>query len=392
MNAPTQTDNPFAVAAAQRPAALDATVSRAAQEIQAAMVIARKFPRDQIAAYDKIMLACRRKGLAEEAAYAYRKGGTLATGPTIRLLEVILQNWGNSQSGIVELERRTGESTVMSFAWDLETNYYDSKTFSVPHQIELKSGAKKIITDDREIYEHVANYGARRKRACMEAVVPRDVIDDALAECEKTLRGAGNSEPIIDRLRKMIGSFSEFGVTQAMIEKRLGHKLDATIEQEVILLGKIFKSIRDGMGKREDYFDFETSAKTEAGQSLETVIEDREKERAAENDFKMTKGPPPGDGINIGGAGMKKRDIPPAEAMQEFLDAEGFVYSEFIAAADEGGWIENATSYPTLESIPTKRLAALLKSKAGMITGIDKFAQLTPEGRERRQKAKGVAT
>jgi hypothetical protein len=53
----------------------------------------------------------------------------------------------------------------------------------------------------------------------------------------------------------MSAAFAEFGVVVAMLERRLGHKLEATIEQELIGLRKIFVSLKDGMSKREDWFD-----------------------------------------------------------------------------------------------------------------------------------------
>jgi hypothetical protein len=52
----------------------------------------------------------------------------------------------------------------------------------------------------------------------------------------------------------MINAFSEFGVGKAAIETRLGHNLDATSETELISLRKIYTSLRDGMSKREDWF------------------------------------------------------------------------------------------------------------------------------------------
>ena len=42
-----------------------AAVARATQEIQASLVIAQRFPRDEIRAKTRIMEACKRKGLAE---------------------------------------------------------------------------------------------------------------------------------------------------------------------------------------------------------------------------------------------------------------------------------------------------------------------------------------
>ena len=51
--------------------------TRAAQEVQAAMVIAKKFPRDETQAIARIDRACKRLGLAEQSEYTYKRGGKL---------------------------------------------------------------------------------------------------------------------------------------------------------------------------------------------------------------------------------------------------------------------------------------------------------------------------
>jgi hypothetical protein len=250
--------NPFAVAASHADAIVQIAQSKDAQRIQAAIVVAKKFPRDQHAAFQKIIEACKRRTLAEEASYLYSRGGTQITGASIRLQEVEAQNWGNFQCGVTELDVADGESRMEAFAWDLESNMFSSKTFSVRHERHTKAGVTKL-DDPRDIYEVTANFAARRQRSCMEACIPRDVIDAALEQCDKTLK-SGHTEPLADRIRKMATAFAEFGVSTEMLEKRLQHKLDATIEQELVLLRKIFTALKDGMGKREDYFDVNVTA------------------------------------------------------------------------------------------------------------------------------------
>ena len=44
-------------------------ISRQAQEVQAAMVVAKKFPRDEYDAIERIRRACQRATLAEQAVY-----------------------------------------------------------------------------------------------------------------------------------------------------------------------------------------------------------------------------------------------------------------------------------------------------------------------------------
>ena len=226
--------------------------SRQAQEVQAAMVVAKRFPRDELLAIQRIKQSCKRPRLAEAALYSYPKGGTRVTGPSIRLAEMMAQNWGNLSFGVIELSQGNGESQVMSYAWDLETNTRQDKIFTVKHERHTRNGSYEL-TDPREIYELCANQGARRVRACILGVIPGDVVDEALEECERTLKG-DNTIPLKDRLTKILTVFDKYGVTKEMIEGNLGHNLQATSEQEFVELKKIHNSLKDGMGKREDYF------------------------------------------------------------------------------------------------------------------------------------------
>jgi hypothetical protein len=251
--------NPFAVAA-RASDFIQVATSKDAQEIQAALVVAKKYPRDQHQSFQRIMDTCKRKSLAEEASYLYARGGTQITGPSIRLLEAIAVAWGNIQSGVIELQNENGESRVQCYAWDIESNTYDAKTFTVRHERHTREGTVKL-TDPRDTYELVANFAARRKRACLEAVIPRDIIEAAVEQCDLTLK-SGQTEPITDRIRKMTTAFAEFGVSVEMLERRLQHKLDACIEQELVILRKIYTSLKDGMGKREDFFDLTAQPKT----------------------------------------------------------------------------------------------------------------------------------
>ena len=236
-------------------------VSRQAQEVQAAMIVAKKFPRDEIESFNKILRACQRKSLAEQSMYEYPRGGQKVTGPSIRLAEALAQNWGNLDYGIIELEQKEGESQIMAYAWDLETNTRQTKIFSVPHIRNTKQGNKKL-TDPRDIYELVANQGARRLRACILGVIPGDVIDAAIEQCEVTLK-SNNTEPLIDRVRKMVKVFEDnFSVTKEMLEEFLGCSSEAFSENDFIRLRKVYGSLKDGMAKREDYFKIKPAEKS----------------------------------------------------------------------------------------------------------------------------------
>ena len=246
-----------------QPSALEIATSRVAQEVQAQMVVAKKFPRNEAVSFQKIMRACKRKGLAEQSMYAYPKGGSMVQGASIRLAEELARDWGNIDFGIVELEQKRGESIMMAYCWDLETNVRQTKVFTVPHKRYTRKGTYPL-TDPREIYEMTANQGARRLRACILGVIPGDVVEASVEECKKTLAG-NNQEPLGDRVRKMVAVFSQMGVTVEQIEKRLGHNLDATTEIELVNLRSIYTSIKDNMADVRDFFPIDSDGNGEQG-------------------------------------------------------------------------------------------------------------------------------
>lgn len=181
-------------------------ISRQAQEVQGAIVMAKKFPRDEYDAMERIKRTCQRATLAEQAIYSYPRGGQTVMGPSIRLAEALAQNWGNIDYGVIELEQKNGSSEMMAYAWDLESNTRVTKIFTVEHKRDTRKGTYQL-TDSRDIYEATANFGARRMRACILGVIPGDVVDMAVGECKETVRKGIGKEPINERVTKLINAF-----------------------------------------------------------------------------------------------------------------------------------------------------------------------------------------
>ena len=232
--------------------------SRAIAEAQGKLVIAKRFPRDEVQAYNRVAQACQRKGIAEKAFYSYSRGGGTVSGPTIRFAEELARCWGNIDYGIKELSQDEGKSEMQAYAWDLETNAQSVQNFTNPHIREV-GGKAKILTSQRDIYEINANMGARRLRSRILAILPTDLVDMAIAECKKTLAG-NNDEPLIDRVKKMIVAFGKIGVTQEQIEKRLGRKVDTmTVDDFTDYIG-IYNAIKQGESKIAEWFEAEKVA------------------------------------------------------------------------------------------------------------------------------------
>jgi len=297
MNEVAMQSTPIATRPQQNQALVEVEQQRAIAEVQGAIVLAKRFPRDEIKALDKIKTACQRPALAEQALYSYSKGGTEITGPSIRLAEAIIQNWGNAQFGIRELEQRNCESTVEAFAWDVENNIKQVKTFQVKHERYTRKGSY-ALEDPREIYELTANNGARRLRACILGIVPGDVIDAAVAECEQTLKAKADISP--EALKKLVEAFANFNVSKEQIEKRIQRRLDTITPAQLVQLRKIYNSIKDGMSAVADWFET-VPAGGEVDQN--TNLKDKLK-------------------------GKKKEDKPEESAKAECPDSPGTIYNK----------------------------------------------------------------
>lgn len=247
--------NPFERISAQKHISAGAVAieqERAIAEAQGKLVIAKRFPRDQAEAYQRVMESCSRIGMAEEALYSYPRGGQTVSGPSIRLAEELARCWGNIDYGLRELSRREGESEMDAYAWDLETNTISSQKFTVKHIRDKKDGGK-ALTDERDIYEIGANMGARRMRARILAVIPGDLADAAVAKCKETLRG-NTEKPMIDRIRDVVAAFEKLGIKAKHIEKRFDKRMSDMLPDDLVELRSIYKSMRDGMTKAADWF------------------------------------------------------------------------------------------------------------------------------------------
>lgn len=362
------------------PPALVAEQHRAIAEIQAALTVAKSFPRDEAHALECILNACDRPGVAEEAEYEYSKGGTAIIGPTIRLLEVVAQQWGNIEFGFRELTRHygngaeAGESIAEAFAWDLQTNTRRKVVFSVKHEIEKKDRSKKRITDPRDIYELVANNAQRRVRTCLENVIPRDIVDAGVMRTRETMRVKEEVTP--EKIAKLLTAFGGYGVTKMMIELKLQRKIETMSPAQMVRLRRVYTSLKDGMGGVEDYFDAAAAAPEAPKNAADAAKEKIRAAKAAADAAKQQQTDDLASGETVDSAG----EVHTAEPVQTSGDP----------SASDGAWLNFQTGFPdvqTLEQLDAMAnfylgdkspLAAGHKQTAGDMIN-RKRAELTPK-------------
>lgn len=229
---------------------------RAAAQVYAAVLVAHERPRDNNRAVVQMKDACQRKELAERAFYSYRRAGESITGPTVQLARELARCWGNVEYGLVELSRddAQGESEMLAFAWDLETNTRSSHTFIVKHLRDTKQGTKKL-TEQRDVYENNANNGARRVREAVFAVLPGWFTEQATETCHATIQHGGGV-PLQRRIASAIDGYAALPrpVTKQQLEQHVGYDANQWTAHDVARLGVTFRSIERGETSVDEVF------------------------------------------------------------------------------------------------------------------------------------------
>jgi hypothetical protein len=251
------TQNPFESHRVAETSGARAQQARENSEVLALVFAARQNPRDPIRACDRIRNAFTRVGLAEESQYSYQRGGTDIAGASIRAAEAIRLDWGNMSAGWRVVSRSVdadgvGISEIEAFAVDYETGNREAITFPVRHFRDTKRGGY-ALSDERDVYEICANQAARRKRACILALIPGDVTAMAMDQASVTLKAKADISP--EGMKKMLEAFEPFGVTKEHIEKRIQRRLDAIQPAQVVTLKRIYASLRDGISEAGQWFE-----------------------------------------------------------------------------------------------------------------------------------------
>lgn len=250
-----------------------AASAREEAEIKAAIFLARQFPRDEAAAYTKIMKSCKRPTLAENASYSFPRGGQTVTGPSVNLAREIARCWGNIRTGLRVVSMDDDTVHIRGYAYDMESNAYvehEDKFAKLIQRRQKGGGTRWVQPDERDLRELINRRGAILVRNAILQVVPSDIVEEAEKEASRTrIRAAkGDIEQSReDAIRRLRMAFDEIGVTAEMIEEKLGHSIDVITAEEIAELRTIYTSIRDGNSRRDEHFEVGGKTADDAGTS-----------------------------------------------------------------------------------------------------------------------------
>lgn len=248
----------------QPPMLQDGTVKKslAKSDIYTRLALAHSLPRNEEGALLRIKKMCGRKTVADKSFYTFKVGYSEVTGPSVYLAKEIALKWGHIDYGVQIIKRTVTETTALAYAFDFENHVSKSYEFVVPHIRYSKKNGKTTLNDPKEIEWAVSAQGSKHLRNAILDLIPADIMEDIKAACEKTLMS--NTTPIKDRVSRMLEGFDSLGVSIEMIEKRLKHKVQAINERELLDLGRIYNTIKDGYSDRKEYFEIEETVQKPA--------------------------------------------------------------------------------------------------------------------------------
>lgn len=222
-------------------------VAQAQHEVQSAITVAIKFPRNEDDSFGRLMKSCKRESFAGLAAYSFPRGGSKVTGPSAHLAREAARVWGNIQYGF-EIIRDDDESIhLRGWAWDMQTNSKATQDAAFKKAVQRKIGGETrwVKPDERDLRELINKHGAIAERNCVLKILPKDLIEDAMNEAVRTLRD-GVKRDLDGERKKMVAAFAELNVSVPDLEQYLGCPLKHANPEQVTELRTIWRSIMDG--------------------------------------------------------------------------------------------------------------------------------------------------
>lgn len=247
-----------------------ALVARQQTEIQSALIVAKKFPRDEEASFLKLTKSCGRPSFADAASYSFPRGRETVSGPSVNLAREAARCWGNIRYGVDQLPTEDGMIHLEAWAMDLESGVKVTAQDRFRKLIPRKTrdgGTEWREPNERDLRELTNRRGALQLRNCILQLLPVDLIEEALYQCDVTLEKAAAGQLGESRettIRKLLRAFDALSVSQEMIEAKLGHPVKDVGPEELVELRGIFTSIREGHTSREDHFALAKEPEPEA--------------------------------------------------------------------------------------------------------------------------------
>jgi hypothetical protein len=162
-----------------------------------------------------------------------------------------------------------GQSELLAFAWDLQTNARSENIFIIPH-VRGSGSRRRNLTGTQEIYENNASFAGRRLREAIFSVLPVWFKEEAAELCHKTLEDGGG-KPLVQRVADLRTAFAAIGITAEQLEQKRGRKIDNFLPEDVAALRVVYGSLKRGEVTVADEFPRDEIEQRPTGSKLDAL-------------------------------------------------------------------------------------------------------------------------
>ena len=231
------------------------STAMATAEVQAAIIVAMRFPRDEDEAYGKMIKSCKRPTFAEKAVYRFPRGGKEIVGPSVHMAREFARCWRNIRYGFHVISKSDDTCHIRGWAWDMETNAkaeQDATFKLLIYRKQKGGGGRWIKPDERDKRELINKHGAIAERNCLLKLIPSDMIEDFVREVRRNA-AATAAQQLDEKRKQIIAAFADYNIEPKQLEAYLGHPLTELTGDDVVRLQEVYAAIRDGQARWSDF-------------------------------------------------------------------------------------------------------------------------------------------
>lgn len=247
----------------------DAGIAQVTAELQAQMLWAVKFPRDEERAFNTVMQRCKSFTFADKGTYELeRKNKRTGEVKKIRglgtdLASEALKHWKNVRIS-TDLVSETDDSLLLTVsAYDLEANLKIPEMVFVSKTIEkswtedgqvviserVNSNGKRVYVvraTDEELRIKIAAVVSKARRNVILRLIRSDYLEAWLEQAMETKAvEAEKQAKTKEGKEKLLRAFSDLGITQGQLEEYLEHPFGGLTSEEWVHLRGVYRSVKD---------------------------------------------------------------------------------------------------------------------------------------------------
>lgn len=218
-------------------------------EIDKQIATAKTYPRNIRKSIDNIRaLATLNQNVAEKCFYVLPRGGKKIEGASVRLAEIVGNNWGNLRIAARIVKNDGKKITAQGICHDLESNV--AYSVEVDRKITDKYG--KVYNEDMQIMTGNAACAIALRNAVFKCV-PVSLLDELMPEIKEVAIGKGLD--METKRNNAITSYSKLGVQEADLLKLLDLTSIAEItNDDLFTLRGLHTAIKEGTTTVEQTF------------------------------------------------------------------------------------------------------------------------------------------